>query len=467
MLTQLRIQNFKSWRDTGQMRFAPLTGFFGANSSGKSSILQFLLMLKQTIESLDRRQILDLGEERAYVNLGTFNDIVYGHDTPGKIVFSIDWFYAMHEHRNGESRDHKAQIDGQLARVKFEASIIDFEGFTTVEYFHYSFDHQQVGMTRASMTRIDVNPDYVLVREDNKSVDTEVIGGLPPPLQFYRFPDVIEENYPEARQLFNLSSNLASQFQNIYYLGPLREYPSRSYLWSGRWPGFLGNRGELAIPAMIASKFINARIGASGGHPSEIETVVPHWLKTLGLIDNLQIAEVREDRSEYEVRVRLSPESPEVNIAEVGFGVSQVLPVLALCYFAPIGSTLILEQPEIHLHPAVQAGLADVFIDVIKNRNIQIILESHSEHLLVRLQRRIAEEELTPDDVALYFTRMEDGASRLEELKLDSYGNISNWPQDFFGDMMGDLVKMTEAAMERQMLQGVSTATRQNGAGDA
>ena len=69
----------------------------------------------------------------------------------------------------------------------------------------------------------------------------------------------------------------------------------------------------------------------------------------------------------------------------MGIGVSQVLPVLVLCYYVPEGSTIILEQPELHLHPSVQAGLADVFIDVIKHRNVQILLESHSEHLLRRL----------------------------------------------------------------------------------
>ncbi len=143
----------------------------------------------------------------------------------------------------------------------------------------------------------------------------------------------------------------------------------------------------------------------------------------------------------------------------MGFGISQVLPVLTLCYHVPEGSTIILEQPEIHLHPAVQSGLADVFIDVIKNRGVQIILESHSEHLLHRLQRRIAEEQLTPDDVALYFTKIEDGESKLDELDVDPYGNIRNWPQNFFGDEMGDLAAMTEAAMQRQMRNGSAAPT--------
>jgi predicted ATPase len=90
-----------------------------------------------------------------------------------------------------------------------------------------------------------------------------------------------------------------------------------------------------------------------------------------------------------------------------------------------------------------------MFIDAIKTRNIQIILESHSEHLLRRLQRRIAEEQLSVDEAALYFVNSQNGESNLEELQLDPYGNITNWPPNFFGDELGELAAMTEAAIRR------------------
>ena len=91
MFTQLRIQNFKSWADTGEFRMAPLTGFFGTNSSGKTAILQFLLMLKQTVESSDRNRILHLGNDQySYVDLGTTYDISHRHRLPDQIKFSFD-----------------------------------------------------------------------------------------------------------------------------------------------------------------------------------------------------------------------------------------------------------------------------------------------------------------------------------------------------------------------------------------
>ena len=91
MLERLRIQNFKSWQDTGDMAFGALTGFFGTNSSGKSSILQFLLMLKQTVESSDRVRVLHLGDDKSYVDLGTMYDILHNHSNTGEISFNLKW----------------------------------------------------------------------------------------------------------------------------------------------------------------------------------------------------------------------------------------------------------------------------------------------------------------------------------------------------------------------------------------
>jgi predicted ATPase len=102
------------------------------------------------------------------------------------------------------------------------------------------------------------------------------------------------------------------------------------------------------------------------------------------------------------------------------------------------------------LHPKVQAGLADVLIDAIINKDIQIILESHSEHLLRRLQRRIAELEFKHKDAALYFCEPIKGESQLRKLEMDLYGNVQNWPENFFGDEMGELAAISEAIYRRK-----------------
>jgi predicted ATPase len=171
----------------------------------------------------------------------------------------------------------------------------------------------------------------------------------------------------------------------------------------------------------------------------------------MGVIHSFSVAPIAEDRKEYEVQIRKTENGPSVLITDVGFGLSQVLPVLVLCYYVPKHSVLLLEQPELHLHPLAQCWLADAFIEAVRNRGIQIIVESHSEHFLRRLQRRIAEETIDVDSTALYFCRMEDSSSVTEKLDVDIFGDIRNWPKDFFGDEMGELAAKTEAAMQRQI----------------
>ena len=177
--------------------------------------------------------------------------------------------------------------------------------------------------------------------------------------------------------------------------------------------------------------------------------MVAEWLKRLEVIESFAVLPIGRGRDEYEVRVRAPGSGQEVLLTDVGFGVSQVLPVVTQCFYSAPGSTLILEQPEIHLHPAVQAGLADLFIEAAAMRedgaprNLQFIVESHSEHLLRRLLRRIAEAAVSPEEVAAYFVRSGPTASILEPLDVDELGNVRNWPKNFFGDQTTDIVEQT------------------------
>jgi len=154
----------------------------------------------------------------------------------------------------------------------------------------------------------------------------------------------------------------------------------------------MGQRGERVVEAILAARESGFRLSRGKGIPKEtLEKRVATWLKELGLIDSFLVEPIsKEGGNIHRVKVRRSSNSPDVLITDVGFGVSQILPAIVLCYYAPQGSIIILEQPEIHLHPAVQAGLADVFIDAVRTRGVQIIFASHSEHLLRRLQRRVA-----------------------------------------------------------------------------
>jgi predicted ATPase len=449
MLTQLAVNNFKSWQSISQMRLAPITGLFGANSSGKTSILQLLLMLKQTIDSSDRAQVLEFGDERSLTNLGSFRDVVYGHTKPGIMDFSLKWNLAEPiAITNPESKTDILFTSEQLA---FSCKM-DENGAErlAVSQFAYDLAGQQFGLRRKGPS----GRKYDLTSLEDRFRFTRNLGrawDLPSPVKFYGFPDQVYAYYQNAGFLSELQLAFERLFGQLYYLGPLREFPQREYKWKGSEPADMGRRGERVVDAMLAARERGERISFGRGRKRQtLEERIAYWLKELGLIHDFSVEAIAKNSNIYQVRVQKSPSSAKVLITDVGFGVSQILPVLVLCYYVPEGSIVLLEQPEIHLHPSVQSGLADVFIDAVKNRNIQIILESHSEHLLRRLQRRIAEKTLAPKDTALYFCEMGKEASSLTPLDVNLFGDIENWPEDFFGDEFGEMAAITRAAAQRQ-----------------
>ena len=218
-----------------------------------------------------------------------------------------------------------------------------------------------------------------------------------------------------------------------------------------------GAKGEFVVAAILAASEQERKLNRGlKRHLARFDAFIAQWLKDLGIIDSFAVKPVAEGRKEYEVVVKTHATASEVKITDVGFGVSQVLPALVQAFYCPPNSTIWMEQPEIHLHPQVQAELADVFISATqarenrKERHVQLIVESHSEHFLNRLQRRIAEGAVAPEDVAVYFCRRAGSATELEPLRLNMFGEIENWPENFFGDEMADIAGRTLAAMQRK-----------------
>ena len=410
MITELRAQNFKSWQDTGTLQFAPLTGFFGANSSGKTSILQVLLMLKQTVERpSDWNEPLYFGNEASLVNLGNFDDIIHKHKQDLSLNISVSWKLPK--------------------QINIEENLIDSLSFSTSINNKYERLALDTFRYMAGERDFEIEPYWIEHRLKSTTITVD-------PLRCYGVtkPTGALESFSHLQNAFE---NL---FSRILYLGPLREYPRRRYPWKGDHPIGIGQYGEKTISALLSGRIRRL--------PTDEQ--IPKWLQKLELIHSYDVQPVSDTGGDYELLVKQHKGGPEVPLTDVGFGVSQVLPVLILCYYAPQGSILILEQPEAHLHPKVQTELADVLIDVVTNRNVQIILESHSEYLLSRLQRRIAEGQISSDDTALYFCQINDGTSEIEQLDVDEYGNIRNWPQDFFGDVTGELIKKTKVEMQQR-----------------
>lgn len=496
MFTEVRATNFKSWarvrpwpgqdrrasvvqsegtaieEESSGLSLAPVTGLFGTNSSGKTSLLQILLLLKQTVESADRTQPLDVGDDRSLVRLGTFADVLYRHDLSEFVHLGVSW----------ETPDDIEIIDPNTEasllfsarEFAFDTSLRQRKSGIEVDEFQYRAGSNTVALSRRSASK----PEYQLtatVKGDSGYLK-RMVGRkwpIPRPVKCYGFPDQVNAYFQNAGFVSDLELGFEQQLGRTYYLGPLREVPKRDYTWTGARPRDVGHAGAGAVPALLAAqlsgKKTNYRRRRANGKRSKLITVEQHvaeWLQELGLVHSFRVAPLQDGANIYRVHVQRSEGSPEVLLTDIGFGVSQVLPVLVLLAYVPEGSTVVLEQPEIHLHPAVQAGLADVVLEAALVRRVQVIIESHSEHLLRRIQLRVAEEQLeggtavTSKDVVLWFVDQTGSESRATDLRLNLFGEIVNWPENFFGDPLGEAARFAKAALRRRQSAPESTVAR-------
>lgn len=450
MLTELYLKNFKAWRDTGLIRLAPLTVIFGTNSSGKSSVGHLLLALKQTVQLSDRKRALHLGDESSLIDLGTFTDCLFGHDLKQTLEFSLRWktagplvvknaLNAKEQYRGDELRlssTLRADKAEQPQTERFRYDLIeDGQQRLTVEHTHKTLNCDPLRLVHAPGRKWPVEA----------------------PEKFYRFADRTLLRYQNADFLAEFALQTERMLEHVYFLGPLRRPARRIYQWSGDTPPDVGAQGEYAIPALLAAKAQNRMLNRGYRRPMKrFDEFIASWLKDLGVIERFFVRPVAEGRKDYEVMVTTHPKSHEVRLTDVGFGVSQVLPALVQAFYAPPGSTVWMEQPEIHLHPMAQSNLADVFISAVKSyensaaRQTQLIIETHSEHFLSRLQRRVAEQKISADEVAIYFVNRKGASADMEALRLDMFGEIENWPDNFFGDEMGDIAARTLAALQHR-----------------
>ena len=429
MITHIRMKNFKSWKDSEEVKLAPLTGFFGTNSSGKSSLLQMLLLLKQTAESKDVEEVIFFGDENegSYVNLGNFREVIHGHKDDellelefGYKLQSSSKFRIPSKDSFGRPAHFMLDVDSFTFEVVFQesASIIN------VKHIFYSIGPKKDLKIKWENGRLYFNDR----REGSASISS-----------FYRLSGSTMNDL-----LSHLSSSFYKLFTIVYYLGPARVNPQRYYSWGGGHPKHIMQWGDQTIDALLSARVRKLKT-LHGAEKVPIEDKITEWLQKMDLAHSFTLDLTSQGATSYEVRIQKTPASPPVTLVDMGYGLSQFLPVLVLCYYAPEDSTLILEQPGIHLHPMVQAQLADLLIEVVNERNLQILVESHSEHLLTRLQRRIVEEKIAADQTAFYFCRNNEGVSGIEKLDIDkTSGDIKNWPKDFFGDVMGDMFAMAD-----------------------
>ncbi len=458
MLKRIQFENFKVW-DSMDITLGRVTGVFGTNSSGKSSLIHLLLMLKQTKNNSDRNIPLDFGDADKLADLGTYSDVISQHNKSLDLSWSLEWLLKdelsiTDIEKSPTSVLFKGSTFGLSSKVGLIGEMLE------VKELSYKFSESEFSIKPKN----EKCSEFELKFEGEKGFRFVRTKGrnwtLPKATKYYLFPDQAKTYYKNAGFLSQFEALFEAEMDRIYYLGPLRDYPKRSYQWSGTSPTDVGQRGELTIDAILAATLKGEKRNlAPGKHNKSFQEMIAYWLKELGLIHSFKVKEIADNSKLYTTLVKKEAGSAEVALTDVGFGVSQILPVIVLLYYVPEGSTILLEQPEIHLHPAVQSELADLILKASSRRNLQVIIESHSEHLLRRLQRRVAEEEdATAKDLKLFFFSTKGGKASCKELELDEFGAIHNWPNNFFGNEMEEISATRKAALQKKLKKMKSEA---------
>lgn len=418
-LTRLSVERYKCFAQREDLEIRPLTLLIGRNSSGKSVLARLPLLLRH---ALSGRAVAPLDLEIEDVSFGgSFVDLVHGRFPHG----SVSLGFCVEEERDGRVWDwsFEAQnIDEKKLQILKRLDIHEASN----EGLHFEW----TGIGDPSQ------PSYKIHgRGKTPSGVTEAI----------EFTGIVPRNTfatdHSTRQTFEVWRYLAEDaFEPIRYLGPFREVPRREH-------GYPGGRLRDVGPGGIRAPEVLGGDAAQQGR-RVLEAVAEFYETHLGgwRLD----VEGRGDRFSLVVR---SPGEAKttINLVDAGVGLSQALPLVVQRHLdaatGTSGGIEIIEQPELHLHPAAHAALADLYVEAIKPRPCpRFIIETHSENFLLRIRRRIAEQQIAAEDVALYWVDDSSGqGSRVRRIPIDANGDVEDWPRGVFSEDFEEVKAMRRA----------------------
>jgi len=397
-ITAISIKGFKSFAEEQRIEISPLTLLAGANSSGKSSALQPLLLLKQTLE-----EVYDPGPLQIFGPHAKFSSAqqLLARFPGGGSLEEFEISIALHKRsgfreifrRTPEDRFDLVQMEQGLPGGKsliLEPGLSSQELEKRLPVLKGISDHQSA--------------HWIVVRQRC------FLGVVPEELGYPLLPS---------------TSSFAQPLLSILHVPGLRGNPERSYNTSAV--------GEL-FPGTFEN-YVASIIAAWQKSSDERLSLLGQALQSLGLTWRIEANPL--DATRVELLVARLPKRTKsargdlVNIADVGFGVSQVLPVLVALLTAEPGQLVYIEQPELHLHPQAQQALAPILAEAA-GRGVRVVAETHSSILLLAIQALVAEGKLSPDILKLHwFQRDSRGATRVTSADLDQNGAYGDWPVDF------------------------------------
>ena len=425
MLTELKLSNFRIFDDEVTVRFRPITILIGRNSSGKSSIVKFLLMLQQSIQY---GQSQFLTPEGSRVSLGAFRALRNSLSTKRNLEFGL------------KARDDSEAVYRRLVGLWEETEGLDPSDMVCDARANVAYGRKNVtGRATYSFANEASGADYIKI-EDRVLADSTFLGAfvehIVPRTSDSRRPATISGRLDlqgsspgatlrRAVAASVLQDELRYQINSIRHLSPVRAEAQRVIIASPPPIDDVGQGGEFALP------HLQRMIGEEN---ERYEFILPYLESVAG------IAGVNFRTSSGYVSqafARNKATGADALIADYGFGVSQCVPILVQGAIMAPQTTLMIEQPEAQLHPTAQLELGSFFAKLWKQRGVGSIIETHSDNILLRLRRLIARGDLSHEDVSVaFFTFDEDNGNMpvIKNLDINEDGSMeAGLPMEFFG----------------------------------
>lgn len=256
---------------------------------------------------------------------------------------------------------------------------------------------------------------------------------------------------PSFESAFRAASTASAVFatvgRSVRHLGPLREEPqvvSKTATRSRTSP--VGPRGELTADLLSTrTSKVSFRDWKNIRHRMTLTAAVSFWSEYLGIGNDVSV----EDQGKLGRGIRIRVNGVARDLTMIGVGASQLVPIIATVLDAPPGSIVLLEQPELHLHPSVQSQLGDFLL--YARPDLTIIAETHSEYLITRLRRRVAEDRLFGRTLHLLFAEPSESGTEIREIGVTSFGNLAEWPEGFFDSQDSDARAIVHALSSRDI----------------
>ena len=478
MLISSSLANFKSFKSLPRLAIRPLTILCGANSSGKSSVIKSMLTLKQSFANTSNRDALILNGE--LTNNGFFEDVAFQRETNDFTIANTFIIQNPFGEKKGKIKLKTVNVQTYKALRKI---FLDTNKYP--EAFQIELSTSYKCNTESKLGKSPVLKKYALtvtmILEKEKitshfemeridstnfsfgwdnfpNVQHKFVSGKVSQCVAYFYGLQLGNVYIHAHHLpkdtiitnilpnvYSLSKLAADQYRSISFLGPLRQAPARAYTYTNETLS-IGTMGENTPFILAQNKNVNCIL------PDTENAGVCYRTKSTTLLDATQqwlsymkVEKIDIDQHSEMVKIRIG----NSNISDVGFGISQVLPVIVEGLSMLPEHTLILEQPEIHLHPYMQMCLADFLISLIRAGK-QVIVETHSDHIVNRIIRRIMEENCTflLDNTAIYYVENKDGESTTIPILIDKVHGIAECPADFFTQYSSEVDLIVQTGFE-------------------